>query len=132
MFTTGFMNYAFQTVGTGSNDNGLLGGIMTGPYQYHSPYKKLEEKIRKEKTELAKVQSVIDEYTRKKELAAKNRVIAIELNKKKAGLRLANLENEFLNEINRLLAVRAELMRRVRESEATLFILMKRRRLRIA
>lgn len=136
MFQSGaFMNFSFQTVGVGSNDNnnGLLGGIMTPPYGYRSPHKQLREKIRQEKSELQKVESVLKETTRKHQITAKNKLVAEQLEKKKRALKLATLENEYLQEIKRLLAVRAELMRRVREDEAILIILMmKRRRLRAA
>lgn len=134
MFTTGFMNYSFQTVGTGaSNDNGLLGGIMTPPYGYHSPHKKLQEAIRKQKTELQKVNSVIKETERKKALAALSLQAAKDQKKKQAAMRLLQLEQDLFEEINRLLAVRVGIIQRIKEDEAILIILMmKRRRLRVA
>lgn len=133
MFATGFMNYAFQTVGTGSNDNGLLGGIMTVPYGYQTPHKKLEESIRQQKTQLQKVDSVLAETERKKQLAAISLASAKEQKKKQAAIRLLALENQLLEEINRLLAVRVGIIQRIKEDEAILVILMmKRRRLRVA
>lgn len=128
-----FQSYAFQIAGNASNDNGLLGGIMTPPYGYHSPHKKLEESIRKQKTELQKVDSVLKETERKKAVAAMSLQAAKDQKKKQAAIRLLALENQLLEEINRLLAVRAGIMQRIREDEAILIILMmKRRRLRVA
>lgn len=137
-FATGFMNFSFQTVGVVANDNnsGLLGGIMTPPYGYHSPYKTLQESIHKQKTELEKVNSVIKEIERKKALAEKNRRIAGEIKSiknKKVIQRLIKAEQQLFEEITRLLAVRAGIMQRIREEEALLIVLMmKRRRLRVA
>ena len=130
--TSAFQSYAFQINGKAANDNdGLLGGK---DYSYQTPYKKeLEAKIRKEKTELQKVDSVLAETERKKQLAALALLAAQEQKKKQAALRLLKLEQEYLEEISRLLAVRAELIQRIREDEALLVIMMmKRRRLRVA
>lgn len=124
-----FQRIAFQTNGNIANDN-LLGGK---DYSYFTPYQKQREKIRKERTELQKLDSVLKETERKKQLAALSLQTAKEQKKKQAAIRLLKLENDLLEEINRLLAVRAELMRRIREDEAILVIMMmKRRRLRVA
>lgn len=134
MFQAGaFMDFAFQTVGTGSNDNGLLGGIMTPPYGYHSPHKKLQESIAKQKSELQKVGSVLKEVERKRLVAEQSRIAAEQTKKIAATKRLLQAEQDLFEEINRLLAVRAGIIQRIREDEAILIILMmKRRRLRVA
>lgn len=126
-----YQAFAYQTVtGIRSVDQNLLGGK---DFSYVTAYQKHEkdqrEKIRKEKFELQKVESVLQETERKKDLVARNRQSA----NKAATLRLLKLENEYLEEINRLLAVRAELMKRIAEDETILIILMmKRRKLRVA
>lgn len=129
MFATGFQSFAFQTVGA-ANDNLGGGGNV---YHHHHPYEELKEKVRKERSALQKLESVLKETERKKELAAKNKIIAKQNKSKQATIRLAALENEYLQEIIRLLAVRAELIQRIKEDEAILVIMMmKRRRLRAA
>ena len=131
-----YQAYAYQTLtGNRAADNNLLGGKdYPSRFSYVTPYSKYreaqyQEKIKRQKTELQKLDSVLEETQRKKELVAKNRAEA----KKKAAIRLLELENQYLEEINRLLMVRAELIRRIREDEAILIIMMmKRRRLRVA
>jgi hypothetical protein len=122
-----FQNNAFQ-IKLAANDNGWLGGgAYVTPYQRHE--QAIKEKIRKEKTELEKLDSVLEEYKRKQEQAARNKLLA----QKKAALRLAELENDYLKEINRLMQVRALLMLNIkRNEEALIVILMMRRRLRAA
>lgn len=124
-----YQAFAYQTLsGDPANDNDWLGG--GGSYSYNTPYKKYaaeevqREKIAQEKSELEKLESVLKEAERKKELAAQNRLIASE----RRAIELAALELEYLNEINRLLGVRIELVRRIKESEAILIILMVRRK----
>ncbi len=125
-----YQAFAYQTLtGIRSIDENLLGGkdYPNKDFSYVTAYQK--EKIRKEKTELQKLESVLQETERKKEVVVKSRSIA----KKQAAIRLLKLENEYLQEINRLLMVRAELIRRIREDEAILIIMMMRkRRLRAA
>lgn len=123
-----YQAFAYQTItGNPANDNGWLGGKA---YGYVTPYKKYaaeesqREKIAQEKSELDKLESVLKEAERKKQLAAQNRLIANE----RRALELAALELEYLNEINRLLMVRGELIRRIKEDEAILIILMVKRR----
>jgi len=131
MFATGFMNFSFQTAG---NDNQPTGGgkqeAWVTPYQLLQQQEYREKLIRKEKTELEKLESVLAENRRKAELAARNKQIATERRAKA----LAKAEAEYLAEINRLLMVRAELMQRIKENESILVILMimRRRRLRVA
>lgn len=129
MFATGFQSVAFQTA---VNDNEAIGGdgkLYVTPYQQHREEHQ-REKIRKDKSELQKLESVLRETERKKELAEKARLKAAT---ERRMLVLAQAEAELLEEINRLLMVRAELIRRIKEDEAILIILiMKRRRLRVA
>lgn len=136
-----FQAYAYQTIsGIPSNDNGWLGGgdPKKDSYSYHSPNSLYEqeqrEKIRKRKSELQKLESVLEENQRKKALAERSRIEAQALKRKQAEERLIRFELELQKEINRLLAVRAELIRRVQEEEALLLIIlmMRRRRLRAA
>lgn len=130
-FATGFESFAFQTVG--SNDNKPSGFGYKSPYAEYKEYEYQREKIRKHKSELEKLEAVLKETERKKALAEQSRLIAEQSKKKAAIIRLLKLEQEFLNEITRLLAVRAMLMQRMLEDEAILIILMmKRRRLRVA
>lgn len=122
-----FWNKAFQI---GNNDNQPSGG----GYVYHSPSSKAEQekraKIAQEKTELQKVDSVLEEYKRKRELALQAQQVA----KRKAAVRLAALERGYLEEIDRLMQVRALLMHRIRQNEESLILLlmMRRRRLKVA
>ena len=135
--TTAFQSYAFQVTGT-STPSILLGGKdypNKKQFSYHTPYatereKKYNEKIRKDKTELQKLDSAVKEFERQKALATKNKVLA---NKKLAAENL-RLEIELANEINRLEQVRVLLMQRIRQNEDALIVLlmMKRRRLRVA
>lgn len=105
-------------------------------FSYVTPQQRLrieEEKrakVKKDKTDLERVESVLRENYRKKAIAGQNKLIA----KEKRAQELAALELEYLTEINRLLAVRAELMRRIRENEAIIMVLviMRKRRLRVA
>lgn len=126
MFVAGFQFVAFQSP---SNDNGWLGGGYIHPHVKYKDEEVKREQIRREKSELEKLESVLRETERKKQLAAQNQMLATE----RRAAALARLEAEYLAEINRLLVVRAELIRRIREDEAILIIMiMKRRRLRVA
>lgn len=135
MFQTyAFQPYAFQTVVGGSQVISGGGRIKEG-YTYVHPIveyrqREYERKIKQEKSDLEKLESVLAENKRKAELAAQNKLIA----SKKAALRLAKLEAEYLEEINRLMQVRAVLMLSIRRNEEALFMLMMmaRRRLRMA
>ena len=103
-------------------------------YQRYVNEESQREKIKKEKTDLERLESVLREAERKKDLAAESKKLAEQTNKIKRSIELENLEREYLEEINRLLMVRAELIRRIKEEEVLLIILiaMKRRRLRVA
>jgi len=125
---TAFQTNAFQ-ISRPANDNPSNAGDYVTPYDRYKE-EEYQKRINREKSEVQKIDSVIDENKRKAELAAKNRLLAAE----RRAAQLAILEQEYLNEINRLLVVRAELMRRIKEDEAILIILMvmKKRRLRAA
>lgn len=134
-YYSGFQRNAFQR-----NAFQIVGGTDTqestghGRYTYETPYQKLRKKeeqqakIRKQKSDLEKLNSVLAEMERRKSLAAESKLLA----KKQRIAELQALENEYLTEINRLLMVRAELTRRIKEDEGILIVLiaMKRRRLR--
>lgn len=126
MFVAGFQYVAFQTP---ANNNGWLGGGgYVHPYIKYADEEAQREKVRKEKSELERLESVLRETERKKELAEKARLKALSEKRAKA---LARAEAEFIQEINRLLMVRAELIRRIKEDEAILIIMiMSRKRLR--
>ena len=125
-----FQRNAFQIVSNDNSPTGNGGNYYQTPYQRYKDEIELEEKVKREKSELEKLESVLRETERKKELAAKNRLVAQE----KRALELARLEAAYLEEINRLLVIKADLMRRIKEDESILiiFMVMKRRRLRAA
>lgn len=135
MFYSAFQTNAFwrKSYQIGNNDNAEQN---TAGFVYHSPYSDFKrkeakrEEIRKEKTELEKLESVLREAERKKALATANKLLA----KKAQALRLANLENEYLEEINRLLKLRGELVQRIRRNEEDLLIMLiiSRRKLRVS
>lgn len=105
-------------------------------FAYLTPQQRLrieEEKrakLKRDKTDLERLDSVLRENYRKKALAGQNKLIA----KAERAIELAALEQEYLLEINRLLAVRAELMRQMKRTEAIIMVLviMRKRRLRFA
>jgi DNA polymerase III delta prime subunit len=117
-----FQSFAFQTTGNATNDN-TAGWSYTHP---HVDRDNLREKIRREKSELQKLDSVIVENQRRAELAKK----AKEAAKQKRALELAIQENQFLEEINRLMQVRALLLQRIKQDEEALFLMMMLRRRR--
>lgn len=121
-----FQNNAFQ-ISLAANDNtaGKEGYTYVKPYD---EYLQRQEKLRKEKSELEKVSSVIAENKRLAELAAKNKLEA----SKKAALRLAKLEAEYLAEINRLTQVRAMLLQRIKRNEEAMIVLLMMKRRRVA
>jgi hypothetical protein len=108
-----------------------IGGIPSS-YSYFPQYHKQEEKqkseIRKSKTDLQKIDSVLVEYERRKALADESLLLAEESENQ----RLLTLQNQLIAEISRLLMVKAELMARVRrgEEQLILMIAMRRKRLR--
>lgn len=126
MFQTfAFSSGAYQYNGIAVNDN--TGKGYNTSYSNYSVLKRQQE-IRKEKTELQKVESVIAENKRLADLAARNKLEA----SKKAALRLAQLEAEYLAEINRLMQVRAMLLQRIKQNEDALIALLMLKRRRIA
>lgn len=122
---SGFQSNAYQSnayqIGSAVNDNNVGGWSYTHPY-----IEAQNERIRKEKSELQKLESVIAENQRKADLAAKSRAEA----KQAAALRLARLENEYLEEISRLMQVKSLLLQRIRrnEEELLMLLMLKRRR----
>lgn len=126
-----FQSYAFQCVAYqsvwGKGTPQAAGGT---PYLYHPAHLREEEqktKIKKTKTEVQKLQSVLSEYERRRVLAEESLAIAEESERN----RLLKAQNELITEINRLLMVKAELMARLKREEELLVIMMiARRRLR--
>ena len=109
---------AFQSV-FGAGVPQPQGGL---PYIYQPNYRQEEKKrqIKKTKTEIEKVSSVIGEYERKRALAEKSLSVARETERN----RLLSVQNELIAEINRLLMVKAELMARKKRQEEELIIMM--------
>lgn len=109
----------------------------SGGYTYITPYQHLKledekrEKIKKAKTDIDRLESVLKETERQKALAAESAKAARAKKALKRAIELEAAETEYLNEINRLLMVRAELVRRIRSDEEFLVIMiMSRKRLR--
>lgn len=127
-----FQLTAFQT---GPINNEAPSYVGDNRYTYVNPYQRYRseeyhrEQVRKEKSDLEKLNSVLEENKRKAVLAAESMRIALD---KKNKARLKKLEQEYQDEIARLLMVRVELIRRVRQSEEMLICMMamKRKRLR--
>lgn len=88
-----------------------------------------EKQLKRQKSELEKLQSVLAENERRKQLAAESKAKADAANAQ----RLAALELEYELEINRLLAIRTDLLARIRENEEAIVMMAiaKRKRLRI-
>lgn len=111
------------------------GGLPKEAYSYIYPFqvekveKQKRDLVKKQKTELQKLDSVLAETNRLMGLAAESKALA----KEKRALELAAKEQEYLQEINRLLMVRDELMRRIKKNEQLIIamVLMKKRRLRV-
>ncbi len=118
-----FQSNAYQ-MQSAANDNSA-GWTYTHP---HVERDNLREKIRREKTELQKIDSVIAENQRKADIAAKSKLEA----KQAQALRLAKAENEYLEEINRLMQVRAWLLQRIKRNEEALILLLMTKRRRVA
>jgi len=112
------------TSGAVAQDTGGLPKI----YSYFPEYHAKQAEVKKTKTELQKVESVISEYERRRALAEESLKIAEESETE----RLLAVQNELIAEITRLLMVKADLMARVRrgEEQLILMIAMRRRRLR--
>ncbi len=123
MFQGNSFQNSFQINGAANDNDNSAGWSYVHP---HVERDNLREKLRREKSELEKVNSVLAEFERKKQLAAQNKLLA----QAKAAERLAKLELEYENEINRLLQVRVLLLQRIKQDEEALFLMMmlKRRR----
>lgn len=128
MFSTGFQSFAFQSAGL-TNVPQATGGL---PYTYVPAYQLREieqrKKVKKTKTEAQKLESVLNEYERRKALAEESLLIAEQSERN----RLMSVQNELITEINRLLMVKAELMARMKSEEEQLIMMMiiRRRRFR--
>lgn len=132
-----FQSNAFQII---RNAVSIVGSSGNEKYTYATPYQILQspqaqrDKIKAVKTDLARVDSVLEETTRKKLLAEESRKLAKQRNALKRSIELEALEREYLNEINRLLMVRADLIRRIRADEEILVVMImaRKRRFRFA
>jgi len=114
------------------------GGSDEGREAYLSSYERMllrdqKAKIKKTKTDLEKLESVLKETERRKALAAESAELARKRKSLTRAIELEAAEADFLSEINRLLMVRAELVRRVRaEEDAFMLMMMARKRFRFA
>jgi hypothetical protein len=135
-FYSAFQTNAFQWNAYQIARNGqTTGGSPRGEYTYLYPFQieKIEkakrENLKKQKTDLDRLDSVLAETERLKNIAAESKLLA----KEKRARELAAKEQEYLQEINRLLMVRDELVRRIKKNEQLIIamVLMKKRRLRV-
>jgi len=114
-------NFAAFYNGGGAQETQETGGH---PYSYQPQY----AQIKKQKTELQKVDSVLAEFERKQTVAAQSLALTVNVNRQ---AQLLAIQNDLINEINRLLVVKAEMMARVRRDEEMLILMaFSRRRLR--
>lgn len=129
---SGFQLNAFQIIPTTVvvEEPAAVPTVHIYPYERYREEERKREELRREKTELERLKAVLEENERKKRLAMESQIAA---RTQKDRNRLAKLEAEYLEEINRLLAVRDMLMRRHKRNQAALLVIMaaKRRRLRI-
>lgn len=135
--STAFQSFAFQTVGNTvvqPGDSGDEKQTYVPQYQRYANEERQRQKIRRDKTELERLESVLKETERKKELASESKRIAEENNKLQRAIQLEKSEREYLEEINRLIMVKADLIRRIRRDEESLLIIImaRKRRLRFA
>lgn len=130
MFQSGaFQSVAFQTVWAVATPDTDTVGDSRSHYQRFQDAERQREKLRKEKTEAQKLQSVISEYERRKSITDESLLIAEESER----ARLLAAQNELITEINRLLIVKAEMMARIKRSEELLILMlaMRRKRFRV-
>jgi hypothetical protein len=99
------------------------------PFQLEQVEKEKRAALKKQKSDLDRLDSVLAETRRLAAIAAENKLLA----KEKRALELAAKEQEYLEEINRLLMVRVELVLKMRRNQQFIIalVLMKKRRLRV-
>lgn len=130
MFATGFQSFAFQTVGGGvATPTGHGGYVHVTPYQRYKQNEH-ERTLEEQRLELQRVDDELADAEQKRLLASEQKLLA----SKRQSATLAKLEQQYLQEISQLLMVRADLVRRVRQSEELLILMiaMNRRRFRVA
>lgn len=117
--------------GSGGRDHSYT---YVAPYQLRRQEDKSREILKKHKTDLDRVNSVIAENERKKNLATESKLQAEQRKKVTRAIELAELESEYLNEIARLIIVRDGIVRRIKKEEEllTIMIVAKKHRLRSA
>lgn len=126
MFSAGFQLVAFQTA-IGQGVATITGGLPKAFSYFPAWQQNQQAQIKKQKTEIQKLDSVINEYERRRALAEESLRLAAESEHQ----RLMAAQNELLTEINRLLMVKAEMMARVRKQEEFLLLaIIARKRLR--
>lgn len=127
--SSSFQSYGFQGVVAGGQPDTDTVGDSRSHYQKFQDAERQREKLRKEKTEAQKLQSVINEYERRKSITDESLLIAEESER----ARLLAAQNELITEINRLLIVKAEMMARIKRSEELLILtlVMRRKRFRV-
>ncbi len=137
---SGFQSNAFQSNAFQIVHNAIATAGSSGDekYIYATQYQLLQsrqhEKIKAVKTDLSRVDSVLEETKRKKLLIEESGKLAKQRNALKRSIELEALEKEYLTEINRLLMVRAGLIRRIRAEEEALIVMIvaRNRKLRFA
>lgn len=125
-----FVGSWLGSTGTTDETTGKGGGWQT-PLQRDRIESQKRAQVKKAKSEIEKLDSVLRENERRAAVAAQNKVIATSTER---AIELAALERQYLEEINRLLMVRVELVRRIREAEQVIIaiVVMRKRRLRLA
>lgn len=132
-FYSAFQSNAFQWSAYQIARQSPISGSSDYSYVYPFQLEKIErekrESLKKQKTDLERIDSVLKETERLKNLAAESKAIA----KEQRAIELAKKEQEYLLEINRLLTVRAELIRRIQKNQQIVIaiVMMRKRRLRV-
>lgn len=110
----------------------ITGGSDEGRSVYIPSHQRHKIKLEKAKDDLYRLDNVISDIENKKALAEESAKAARERQSLKRAIQLEAAINDYLNEINRLLVVRGELVKRVRaEEEMMLIAIMSKRRLRL-
>jgi len=128
MFAGGFQALAFQTAANNNNYPGKPSSAGTSDFSYIYPYQKLlSERVQKEKINEIKASVSKNELEIE---ALKQRIITLGLEKRTS--RAERINQELRELLAELQAQKAVLMRRLRNEEAILLLLvaLKKRRLR--
>lgn len=126
-----YQNNAYQIARAAPASGGSPSGTYSQfyPFQLEKVEKEKKAALKRQKSDLDRIDSVLAENRRLMAMAAENKLLAKEVR----ALELAAKEQEYLEEINRLLMVRAGLVLKMRRNEQFIIaiVLMKKRRLRV-